>query len=139
MTDKILIVDDEPFNLDLLEQELADRGYAVERARNGAEALQKNDALPTPIITPTACPDGNDVDGATTNALDGRGRSAAYLAISVISPLRSTVITRNSAARRLRRCSATTITTSARSRNAVGPKTVQNTSQNLTQRGLTAP
>ncbi len=44
MTDKILIVDDEPFNLDLLEQELADRGYAVERARNGAEALQKNDA-----------------------------------------------------------------------------------------------
>ena len=27
MNDKILIVDDEPFNLDLLEQELGDRGY----------------------------------------------------------------------------------------------------------------
>src|ERR1043165_753536 len=36
---KILIVDDEPFNLDVLEQELADRGYAVERAENGAAAL----------------------------------------------------------------------------------------------------
>jgi len=50
MTDKILIVDDEPFNLDLLEQELADRGYAVERARNGAEALQKNDALRPDLV-----------------------------------------------------------------------------------------
>jgi len=41
MPDKILIVDDEPFNLDLLEQELADRGYAIERAGGGEEALRK--------------------------------------------------------------------------------------------------
>ena len=41
MPDRILIVDDEAFNLDLLEQELADRGYAVERARDGAEAVRK--------------------------------------------------------------------------------------------------
>jgi len=45
MADKILIVDDEPFNLDLLEQELTDRGYVVERARDGAEALRKIDSL----------------------------------------------------------------------------------------------
>jgi len=38
---KILLVDDEPFNLDLLEQELAELGYATERANNGAQALQK--------------------------------------------------------------------------------------------------
>lgn len=41
MPNKILIVDDEPFNLDLLEQELADQGYAIERANDGAEALEK--------------------------------------------------------------------------------------------------
>jgi DNA-binding NtrC family response regulator len=52
MTDKtlILIVDDEPFNLDLLEQELTDLGYEVERALNGAQALQKNEALRPDLI-----------------------------------------------------------------------------------------
>ena len=39
MTERILIVDDEPFNLDLLAQELKELGYAVERARDGVEAL----------------------------------------------------------------------------------------------------
>jgi DNA-binding response OmpR family regulator len=42
MTDKqarILIVDDEPFNLDYLEQELEDMGYLPIRAENGAQAL----------------------------------------------------------------------------------------------------
>lgn len=38
---KILIVDDEPFNLDLLEQELADQNYTIERAGDGVEALEK--------------------------------------------------------------------------------------------------
>jgi DNA-binding response OmpR family regulator len=38
---KILIVDDEPFNLDYLEQELEDRGYATISAANGQEALEK--------------------------------------------------------------------------------------------------
>jgi adenylate cyclase len=41
MANKILIVDDEPFNLDLLEQELTEQGYAIERANDGAEALEK--------------------------------------------------------------------------------------------------
>jgi DNA-binding NtrC family response regulator len=41
MLNRILIVDDEPFNLDLLEQELAEKGYGVERARDGQEALDK--------------------------------------------------------------------------------------------------
>jgi len=38
---KILIVDDEPFNVDYLEQELEDIGYATVSARNGREALEK--------------------------------------------------------------------------------------------------
>ncbi len=41
MPDKVLVVDDEPLNLDLLEQELSDRGHVVERAGSGAEALDK--------------------------------------------------------------------------------------------------
>jgi adenylate cyclase len=38
---KILIVDDEPFNVDYLEQELEDLGYATVSASNGREALDK--------------------------------------------------------------------------------------------------
>lgn len=37
---KILIVDDEPFNLDYLEQELEDMGYETLSANNGKEALE---------------------------------------------------------------------------------------------------
>ena len=38
---KILIVDDEPFNVDYLEQELEDRDYDTLSAANGREALEK--------------------------------------------------------------------------------------------------
>ncbi|HNF95147.1 MAG TPA: response regulator, partial [Anaerolineales bacterium] len=38
---RILIVDDEPFNVDYLEQELADFGYELLTAANGEEALEK--------------------------------------------------------------------------------------------------
>jgi class 3 adenylate cyclase len=41
MPNKILIVDDEPFNLDLLEQELMEYSYVIERANDGVEALEK--------------------------------------------------------------------------------------------------
>jgi adenylate cyclase len=41
MPNKILIVDDEPFNLDLLEQELMEYEYVIERASDGVEALEK--------------------------------------------------------------------------------------------------
>src|SRR5712692_3342530 len=37
----ILIVDDEPFNIDLLEQQLEEFGYATVSASNGQEALDK--------------------------------------------------------------------------------------------------
>jgi adenylate cyclase len=38
---KILIVDDEPFNIDYLEQELEDSNYYLITASNGREALDK--------------------------------------------------------------------------------------------------
>jgi len=50
MSKKILIVDDEPFNLDLLEQELADYEYAIERAGDGVEALEKTQSFEPDVI-----------------------------------------------------------------------------------------
>jgi len=50
MPNKILIVDDEPFNLDLLEQELSDLGYAVVRAETGAAALTQVDQIAPDLV-----------------------------------------------------------------------------------------
>jgi DNA-binding NtrC family response regulator len=44
MANRILIVDDEALNLDLLDQELADMGHLSERAADGSEALAKLEA-----------------------------------------------------------------------------------------------
>jgi adenylate cyclase len=41
MPNRILMVDDEPLNLDLLDQELAELGHVTERALDGSEALLK--------------------------------------------------------------------------------------------------
>lgn len=38
---KILIVDDEPFNIDVIQQELEDLNYQIVTAANGQEALEK--------------------------------------------------------------------------------------------------
>ncbi|MEE9239593.1 MAG: response regulator, partial [bacterium] len=50
MSGKIFIVDDEPFNLDLLEQELAEHDYVIERANDGVEALGKIDSFQPDIV-----------------------------------------------------------------------------------------
>jgi DNA-binding response OmpR family regulator len=47
---KILIVDDEPFNVDYLEQELEDLGYQTLSAGNGKEALERIAADPPDLI-----------------------------------------------------------------------------------------
>jgi len=47
---KILIVDDEPFNVDYLEQELDDLGYATVAAVNGQDALAKVEAEAPDLI-----------------------------------------------------------------------------------------
>jgi DNA-binding NtrC family response regulator len=63
MTNRILIVDDERFNLELLEQELQDRGYAIELAREGTEALHKAEALrPDLILLDYMMPGMNGLD-----------------------------------------------------------------------------
>jgi len=50
MPNKILIVDDEPFNLDLLEQELMEYDYMLERAVDGIEALDKTESFSPDLI-----------------------------------------------------------------------------------------
>jgi DNA-binding NtrC family response regulator len=50
MPRNILIVDDEPLNLDLLEQELADLGYAIDTADGGKAALEKLALKPFDLI-----------------------------------------------------------------------------------------
>src|SRR5262245_35248304 len=50
MPGRILIVDDEPFNLDLLSQELTDLGYSVAVAASGAEALALCEAGPPDLV-----------------------------------------------------------------------------------------
>jgi adenylate cyclase len=50
MANKILIVDDEPFNLDLLEQELMEYNYEIERANDGVEALEKTGSFAPDVI-----------------------------------------------------------------------------------------
>ncbi|MCH6545520.1 MAG: sigma-54-dependent Fis family transcriptional regulator [Deltaproteobacteria bacterium] len=63
MSNKILIVDDEPFNLDLLEQELTDLGYTIERANNGSEALKKAESFrPELILLDYMMPDMNGLE-----------------------------------------------------------------------------
>ena len=47
---RILIVDDEPFNVDLLEQELETLGYDTQSATNGQEALDAVAAEPPDLI-----------------------------------------------------------------------------------------
>ena len=48
-TPVILIVDDEPYNLDILEQELMD-DYVIVRANDGVEALVQADACNPDLI-----------------------------------------------------------------------------------------
>jgi DNA-binding NtrC family response regulator len=63
MPSKILIVDDEPFNLDLLEQELTDLGYTTERANDGAQALAKVEKIgPDLVLLDYRMPDMNGIE-----------------------------------------------------------------------------
>ena len=65
---KILIVDDEPFNLDYLEQELQDLNYETVSAVNGRDALDKVDTeLPALILLDIMMP---GIDGIETTLGD---------------------------------------------------------------------
>ncbi|MFQ5796981.1 MAG: sigma-54-dependent transcriptional regulator [Candidatus Bipolaricaulia bacterium] len=63
MSDKILIVDDEPFNMNILGQELTDRGFAIETASNGRGGLKKVEtSRPDLILLDYMMPDLSGLD-----------------------------------------------------------------------------
>jgi len=63
MNDKILVVDDEPSNRNILRQELAYKGYTVETANDGTEALKKVALLrPDLIILDYMMPEMSGLD-----------------------------------------------------------------------------
>lgn len=50
MNHKILIADDEPSNRKILSQELVRKGFAVDTAQGGIEALMKIDLSPPDLV-----------------------------------------------------------------------------------------
>jgi len=63
MSSRVLIVDDEPFNLDILKEELGDKGYVVETATDGGNALRKVEASqPDLILLDYMMPDLNGLE-----------------------------------------------------------------------------
>jgi len=63
MAKKVLIVDDDPFNLDLLDQELVEEDYTIERANDGEEALQKVESfLPDVVLLDYMMPKMNGIE-----------------------------------------------------------------------------
>lgn len=92
MPAKILIVDDEPFNVDYLEQELGDLGYDTPSASDGAEALAavREDA-PDLVLLDIMMP---VMDGFTVLAhlkSDEATRDIPVIVISAMSDLASVV------------------------------------------------
>jgi class 3 adenylate cyclase len=89
---KILIVDDEPFNIDYLEQELDDMGYVTVSAVNGQDALDKIKAeSPDLVLLDIMMP---VMDGFTTLAqikADATMRDIPVIIISAMSDLENTV------------------------------------------------
>lgn len=89
---KILIVDDEPFNVDYLEQELEDLNYDTVSAANGREALaqvatEKPDVLLLDIMMPEL--DGFQV--LERLKADPGSRDLPVIVISALNDLRSVV------------------------------------------------
>lgn len=89
---KILIVDDEPFNIDYLEQELEDLNYDIISARDGREALNKvKRELPDLILLDIMMP---VMDGFAVLAqlkADPDLRNIAVIVISAMNDLESVI------------------------------------------------
>lgn len=83
MPNKILIVDDEPFNLDLLEQELADQDYLIERASDGVEALAKVESFaPDVVLLDYMMPNMNGIEALRRLREDERFRSLPVILVT---------------------------------------------------------
>lgn len=88
----ILIVDNEPFNVDYLEQELADLGYATLSAASGQEALaQMATDAPDLILLDIMMPAMNGFQVLEQLKADSTWRHIPVIIISALSDMSSTV------------------------------------------------
>ena len=88
----ILIVDDEPFNVDFLEQELEDLGYLTFSASNGLEALQKIEAQsPDLVLLDIMMPGIDGFEVLTRLKGDNGHRHIPVIVISAMSDMGSII------------------------------------------------
>jgi sigma-B regulation protein RsbU (phosphoserine phosphatase) len=89
---KILIVDDEPFNVDYLEQELVELNYVTESATNGQEALEKVAAgSPDLILLDIMMPIMDGFEVLSRLKIEERTLNIPVIVISANSDLKSIV------------------------------------------------
>jgi sigma-B regulation protein RsbU (phosphoserine phosphatase) len=89
---KILVVDDEPFNVDYLEQELEDLGYEILTAINGREALDKvQSEVPDLILLDIMMPIMDGFEVLSRLKTDPSTRDIPVIVISANSDLQSVV------------------------------------------------
>ena len=88
----ILIVDDEPFNIDFLEQELEDLGYQTISAPNGLKALQLvEDQSPDLVLLDIMMPGIDGFEVLTRLKADDGSRHLPVIIISAMSDMGSVV------------------------------------------------
>ena len=91
-TPKILIVDDEPFNVDYLEQELEDSNYTILTASNGREALERvRNELPDLILLDIMMPVMDGFEVLAQLQADPALRDIAVIVISAMNDLASVI------------------------------------------------
>lgn len=89
---KILIVDDEPFNVDYLEQELEDSNYIILTASNGREALERvRSELPDLILLDIMMPIMDGFEVLAQLQADPDLRNIAVIVISAMNDLASVI------------------------------------------------
>ena len=89
---KILIVDDEPFTVEYLEQELEDSNYSVLTANNGRDALdQVRTELPDLVLLDIMMPIMNGFAVLAQMKADAKLRDIPVIIISAMSDLQSVV------------------------------------------------
>jgi sigma-B regulation protein RsbU (phosphoserine phosphatase) len=89
---RVLIVDDEPFNIDYVEQELEDLGYETSSAENGREALDKVAKDPPDVILlDILMPEMDGFQVLERLKADGTLRTIPVIVVSALSDMKSIV------------------------------------------------
>jgi len=92
MPHKVLIVDDDPFNLDLLEQELIEQNYVVENASDGQECLQRVASfLPDVILLDYMMPKMSGIEVVKCLKQDERFKGIPVILLTAKGSLRDKV------------------------------------------------